>query len=269
LQPEVSGGFLSFAPALSRTSDGFPAGAHEYLFQAEQDHFWFRSRNKIIFWALAKYFRDAVNLLEIGCGTGYVLQGIHSVFPGVELHGSEIYNQGLQFAAQRVPEASLYQMDARHIPFRDHFDVIGAFDVLEHVEDDQSVLSEMFKAVKKRRGGIVITVPQHQFLWSVADEFSCHFRRYSQSELRSKAEKAGFRVLKMTSFMSFTLPLLVAARAKRRHVTVKDFDPLFEFRLPKSFNAFLYTVLTVERAVLQCGIRLPFGSSLLMVARAE
>jgi SAM-dependent methyltransferase len=254
---------------LSTASDGFPVAAHEHLFRAEPGHFWFNSRNKVILWALRKYFPNARNFFEIGCGTGFVLQGIRSSFQNIELYGSEIYTQGLQFAKRRVADATLYQMDARHIPFRDHFDVIGAFDVLEHIEDDQATITEMLKAVKKEGGGIIVAVPQHDSLWSVVDEFSCHFRRYSAKELRAKAEHAGFHVLKMTSFMSLTLPLLVAARLKQRNVQVKDFDPLSEFRVRRPVNSVLEAVLHIERMAIQSGLRFPAGSSLLLVAKTR
>jgi hypothetical protein len=158
-------------------------------------------------------------------------------------------------------------MDASHIPFRDHFDVLGAFDVLEHIDNDESVLSEMFVAVKKESGGIIITVPQHESLWSVVDEFSCHFRRYSAADLKAKAENAGFRVLKLTSFMSITLPLLVAARLRQKNVKLADFDPLSEFRIPRPLNSVLEGALNLERLAIKCGISWPAGSSLLMVAR--
>ena len=268
-EPAKSDGYVSFAPEFARANDGFPIAAHEHLFQAEHGHFWFNSRNRIILWAFQKYFPQANNFFELGCGTGFVLQGIHSAFPTVELYGSEIYTQGLQFAHRRVPDAQLYQMDARHIPFRDHFEVLGAFDVLEHIEDDQSVMTQMFNAAKKQRGGIIITVPQHASLWSVVDEFSCHCRRYSANELQDKAEQAGFRVLKITSFMSFTLPLLVLARLKQRNVKVKDFDPLSEFRIPKLVNSMLEAMLSVERTAIEAGLRLPAGGSLLLVARVK
>jgi SAM-dependent methyltransferase len=268
-EPSRLGRHVSFAPELSEANDGFPVGAHEHLFRVEPGHFWFTSRNKIILWALRKYFPDARNFFEIGCGTGFVLRGIRSAYRDIELYGSEIYEQGLQFAERRVPDATLYQMDASHIPFRDHFDVIGAFDVLEHIEDDQSALAEMFKAVKRESGGIIVTVPQHDSLWSVVDEFACHFRRYSAPELRARAEKSGFHVLKMTSFMSLTLPLLVAARLKQRRVRMKDFDPLSEFRVPRGVNRVLEAVLGVEQMAIRYGLRWPAGSSLLLVAKAS
>jgi len=267
-EPSRVGGYISFAPELSEANTGFPAGAHEHLFRIEPGHFWFRARNKIILWALRKYFPDARNFFEIGCGTGFVLRGIRSAYRDIELYGSEIYEQGLQFAERRVPDATLYQMDASHIPFRDHFDVIGAFDVLEHIEDDQSVLTEMFKAVKKESGGIIVTVPQHDSLWSVVDEFSCHCRRYSAKGLRTKLEQAGFQVLRTTSFVSFLLPAMMMARLRQKNRSVKSFDPAAEFRIPRTLNKALEGVLNLERMTIASGISWPFGGSLLVVARA-
>ena len=64
-------------------------------------------------------------------------------------------------------------MDARRIPFEDEFDVIGAFDVLEHIKEDEQVLVQMHRAVKSG-GGIMLTVPQHMFLWSEQDVQAHH-----------------------------------------------------------------------------------------------
>ena len=51
-----------------------------------------------------------------------------------------------------MPEARFFQMDARNIPFENEFDVIGVFDVLEHIEEDEIVFSQIFRAVKSGGG---------------------------------------------------------------------------------------------------------------------
>ncbi|MCC6904213.1 MAG: class I SAM-dependent methyltransferase, partial [Anaerolineae bacterium] len=144
----------------------------------EDGSFWFRNRNRLLIWALRKYFPEADNLLEVGCGTGYVLRGITGANPALRLAGSEIYDTGLGYARQRIPHATFYQMDARAIPFRDEFAVVGAFDVLEHIEEDQAVLRQMYQAVRPG-GGIMLSVPQHPALWSEVDVYSRHVRRYT------------------------------------------------------------------------------------------
>ena len=73
-----------------------------------------------------------------------MLSGVTDAFPHLALHGSEIYHAWLHFASKRLANAILFQMDARKISFVDEFDVIGLFDVLEHIREDRLVLSEMY-----------------------------------------------------------------------------------------------------------------------------
>ena len=94
--------------------------------------------------------------------------------------------RGLGGRGRRVPDAALMRMAARRIPFDGEFDVVGAFDVIEHIEDDRAVLREMHRAAVPG-GGILLTVPQHPFLWSEFDRQARHVRRYTAPELREKA----------------------------------------------------------------------------------
>ncbi len=158
-------------------------------------------------------------------------------------------------------------MDARHIPYREEFDVIGAFDVLEHIEEDEAVLAEVSHALRPG-GGFLATVPQHPSLWSLQDEHAHHVRRYTAGGLRRKVERAGFDVVRMTSFVSLLLPMMVAARARTRgRTTDVGFDAIDELRQPRAVNGALGAVMTFERALIRRGLSLPAGGSLLLVAR--
>src|SRR4051794_36561107 len=94
-------GHLAFAPTLAEKNEGFEADYFPRLAQLEAGNFWFRARNQLIVWALQKYFPKAESLIEIGCGTGFVLSGIRQARPELSLCGSEIFSAGLSFAAQR------------------------------------------------------------------------------------------------------------------------------------------------------------------------
>ena len=266
-RPPLIDGFRAFAPSLATDNTGFRVEYFEELARLEADNFWFRARNDLIVWALQRSFPDARSFLEIGCGTGFVLRGIHDADPSIELSGSEIFSAGLAFAAARVPSAQFSQMDARRIPFRGEFDVIGAFDVLEHIEEDTTVLAEVAKAVRPG-GGFMATVPQHPALWSLQDEHAHHVRRYTARGLRRKVEAAGFEVVLMTSFVSLLLPMLVAARLRPRGgVSDEGFDAMDELRQPHAINVALEAVMTVERTLIRRGVSFPAGGSLLLVAR--
>lgn len=148
-------------------------------------------------------------------------------------------------------------MDARRIPCAEEFDVIGAYDVLEHIVEDETVLGEMRRALKPG-GGSVITVPQHPWLWSHQDEYACHVPRYRVGELRDKVVRAGFHVLFETDFVSLLLPAMLVSRMARRHALTQS-DTLAELRPPTPINRLFETVMDFERVLLQRGIRYPVG----------
>jgi len=70
---------------------------------------------------------------------------------------------------------------------------VAIFDVLQHLDDDVAMLEALRSAIVPG-GGLVITVPQHQWLWSAVDEFSHHRRRYGRRGLVERIRQAGFRV---------------------------------------------------------------------------
>jgi SAM-dependent methyltransferase len=250
----------------SAASGGFDEGSFEHLPLAEEGSFWFRSRNSLIVWALRRYFPNAQSMLEVGCGTGFVLAGVRDAFPHMRLVGGELYQTGLEVAARRVPDAELLELDARKLPFKAEFDVVGAFDVLEHIEEDHTALLEMHASLRPG-GGLVVTVPQHPALWSAVDEYSRHVRRYRRSELLAKLRDAGFEVVQWTSFVSLLLPVLALSR--RRFRGTKAFDPLSEYRAPPFVDSALGWVLTAERTLIRSGLSFPAGGSLLVVARRQ
>ncbi|MBI4695824.1 MAG: class I SAM-dependent methyltransferase [Gammaproteobacteria bacterium] len=259
-QPETREGIYCFAPRLQR--DAANPTDFAALAAVEERHFWFRARNRLILWALERYFPNCTDILEVGCGTGYVLAGIRDAFPQATIRGSELAAEGLKFAAARLPGVELFQMDAQEIPFRDEFDVVGAFDVLEHIVDDVRVLDEMRQALRPG-GGVIITVPQHSWLWSRADDIAGHVRRYTADELAVRLRHAGFSCVLRTSFVSLLLPLMVATRRLHRN----EHEPHSrEFEIGAVTNRLLERILDLECAAIRRGARFPVGGSLLAVA---
>jgi SAM-dependent methyltransferase len=263
--PPTLAGFPAFAPELAHAEEGYDPVHFSALAELESRNFWFCARNRLIVWALGRYFPDARRFLEVGCGTGFVLAGITAAYPALETTGSEVAAEGLGFAARRIPAARLIQMDARRIPFHGEFDVAGAFDVIEHIEDDHAVLRALHGAISPG-GGLLITVPQHPVLWSEYDVQAHHVRRYLATELREKLEQAGFDIARMTSFVTLLLPLMAASRLGRSK-SGADYDALEELRISSGLNWTLEKVLDLERALIRAGVSMPVGGSLLVVAR--
>ncbi len=235
------------------------------LERVEPESFWFRSRNRLIIWALRRFFSDVTGFLEVGCGTGFVLAGLREALPDLSLMGSELYAEGLAIARRRLPGVPLVQMDALDVRFSGSFGAVGAFDVLEHIGADETALRELRAAVLPG-GGLLVTVPQHPRLWSTADEFAGHLRRYTRRELIAKARKAGWEPIRVTSFVSLALPLFAVSRAiGARSRTTYDFER--EFALPRPLDRSIEVLMAAERALIELGIPLRLGASLLLVAR--
>lgn len=263
--PDRIKNFLAFAPYAIDEQNTYEANFFADLVKIENGHFWFEARNRLLLWALTHYFPLTSNYLEIGCGTGFVLSAVQRAFPQINVVGADIFLEALEIAAARTPRATLLQIDAYHLPFENEFDVIGAFDVIEHLEQDVAVLSQLFEAVRPG-GGIMLTVPQHPFLWSEVDVYSRHRRRYTRHELTKKVEQAGFEVMMATSFVSLLVPAMFLKR-RRAHHPSQSFDLLAEFRVHPTVNRLLRWVMNIEGVLLRGGVRFPIGGSLLLIAK--
>ena len=263
--PRRSGDFILFAPHLATSNDGMEPGDHHILDQLHDQSFWFRARNRFVTDLVKAHFARAERVLEVGCGGGYVLRALKGALPSSGIVGTEIYADGLVYARRQVgSDVELLQADARAIPFSAEFDLICAFDVLEHIEDDEAALAEMHQALRPG-GGVLFSVPQHPLLWSRVDEVSHHKRRYRRGELEKKCRRVGFEVVGTTSYVTILLPIFAVQRlfVSRR----KNYDPVSELVLPAWLDRALEMVLELERVGIRAGLSYPVGASRFIVAR--
>jgi SAM-dependent methyltransferase len=267
--PQHIQGVKCFAPELAHAEKDYPAEAFARLVQLEANNFWFRSRNRIIVRMFRKYLRtpQPARVLEIGCGTGFVLSALREE-KCFELVGAEQHLRGLLFAKQRLPDVEFVQLNARALPYCGEYQAIGAFDVLEHIEQDEEVMASVHSALAP--GGLFfITVPQHAWLWSTTDDHACHKRRYSRTELLGKLRRNGFRIRRCTSFVFGLLPLMylsrLCQRGKKTEAAVADavYD---ELALPRFIDLGMETVMRIDELLIAANLSLPVGGSLLVVA---
>lgn len=264
--PPVVDGFTCLAPALINDEEGFDERIFECFAGINKNHFILSYRNRLVIAAIRKYFMDAALILEAGCGTGMVLDAIVRAFPEKTIHASEVSLSGLQATRRTVngPNLKLFQMDARQIPFDGEYDMVGMFDVLEHIEDDRGVMKNVHRSLSPN-GGLLITVPQHPSLWGPADEAVHHKRRYTRPEMVDKLTTAGFRVLRMTSYNFFLLPAMMV----NRYIQKDNYDITKEWELNPAVNAALLAVSRIENLLIDLGLDFPLGGSLFCVARKD
>jgi SAM-dependent methyltransferase len=233
------------------------------LQSAEAWHFWFRARSRLVRWAIESRFRSARSVLDVGCGTGFVLAELQRASPHLQLAGCDVLRPALVRARTRLDDARIFLGDATRLPLSRQFDVVLALDVIEHLDDDRAALSEMFR-VTTPGGGVLVTVPQHQWLWSAVDDFSRHRRRYSRADLVGKMRAAGFGILRCTSLFTATLPLMALSRLPLRR---DAFDPARELKISRTMNVAAEALIAPEWLLTRSGLSIPVGSTLAVVAR--
>jgi SAM-dependent methyltransferase len=206
-------------------------------------------------------------LLEIGCGTGGFIQNIVDNRDLV-ITGSEIYLKGLLYAKKKLPDVEFIQFDVTQGEIRQEFDIIVAFDVLEHIEDDLAAIANINKMLHKG-GTFIMTVPQHKFLWSELDEIVKHKRRYSKWELQAKLQQMGFVINYSTSFLFVLFPMMLFSRIFDSWYGKSQSDKeALEKRVnfPKVLNWIFDHLMRIDEALIRSGISLPFGGTLVVVA---
>lgn len=265
-KPPRQDGFALLAPALAAMGSDYDPAGFEQLAAAEAWHFWFAPRARLLAGLIDHHFATGTNFLEIGCGTGYVTGVIAGRRQWQRIMGGEVSADGLAHAKRLLPaQVELMQMDARDMPFRAAFDVIGCFDVLEHITEDELVLAGFARALRPG-GGVVLSVPQHMWLWSPADAYAQHKRRYARNELEEKCRAAGLEVVASMSYASVTLPLMLASRFATRNVSVSEGAPE-ELKPPRWVNSILRAALQAEVSLSLAGLHWPVGGSRVVVAR--
>jgi SAM-dependent methyltransferase len=236
---------------------------YQQMAELDDRHWWYRARRQI----LAELIRRNVTLprkariLEIGCGTGHnlaMLGGFGRV-DALELddEARAVAEQRLGRKAMSAPLPELADVKDRQ------YDLIGAFDVIEHIDDDAAAIESIAKKLKKG-GKFVMTVPAHQWMWSAHDVVNHHKRRYSKQSLRKLIEGSPLRLDRIGYFNSLLFPLAVADRLVSKLRGKENAD----LKLPPApLNAALERTFAAERHLVG-RLPLPPGLSLFAIASA-
>lgn len=212
---------------------------------AEQDstHWWYLARRQILASLIARKVALApgLRILEIGCGTGHNLPML-ATFGTVD--AIELDDRSREVAMQRLgrPIFDTRLPELAGLP-EGNYDLIALLDVLEHIEDDRGALRAI--AGRLRPGGrVLLTVPQHPWMWSGHDTANHHFRRYTRSALRTAITDAGLHIDLLQSFNSLLFPLAAGDRLLARltgREGAADAPP------PAPINALFEAVFGLER----------------------
>lgn len=227
----------------------------ERMNEQEATHWWFKARRDIIRTVVGNMsLQSDANILEAGCGTGGNLEMLMRFGKLDAFEFDEIAREiSEEKSGLKVPHGAL--PDA--IPFEGKtYDLIGLFDVLEHIKDDGATLTELGKRLNQD-GRIFVTVPALPWLWSRHDERHHHFRRYTKKSLRQVANIAGLEVEKCFYFNGLLLPVAMGLRALK---SILRSDAPDDTMPSPWLNKALYNVFSFERHLIG-RIPMPIGLS--------
>jgi SAM-dependent methyltransferase len=237
---------------------------YQQMAQLDQRHWWYRARREVIAALIRRSVRPApdARILEIGCGTGHNLAMLGE-FGHVD--ALELDEEARTFAEQRLGRSVLSAPLPELAGVLDkHYDLVGGFDVIEHIDDDRAAVASI--AAKLKPGGkFVMTVPAHQWMWSAHDVVNHHKRRYSKGRLRQLIESSPLRLEAIGYFNSVLFPAAVAERLSSRLLRKDNADLTLP---PGPLNAAFERAFAAERHLIG-RLPLPVGLSLFAVASAR
>jgi 2-polyprenyl-3-methyl-5-hydroxy-6-metoxy-1,4-benzoquinol methylase len=244
----------------------------------EEHHWWHLGRRKILLGLVrsetSKYLqgrKKRLKLLDIGCGIGKITSGLSKDFFVVGTDNDKLAID----IAKRMNETlrnRFIKTSGEKLPFnKNQFDVVIAFDVLEHIKDDNAALRD-WRSVLKENGLLLIAVPGFPWMWGPDDVLAGHKRRYNKIDLIKKLKHNGYSILKITYFNFWLFPIISVVRLfknKLLNFSSMSNKELFEnlnFHMGNNFiNTIIYKIFASESELIE-RVSFPFGVSLFISA---
>jgi len=228
----------------------------------ENTHWWFSVRRQILNNLISNLnFSKKEWALDVGCGVGSNLKVLKS--KEMNVIGLDKSFNALSAIIQMI-KLPLINGDLYRLPFKTNsFRLVIAMDILEHLENDEIGIEEIYR-VLKNGGVLILTVPAFNFLWGLQDEITGHKRRYLRKEISKKLVSKNFYILKSSYFNFFLFfPILLTRRLIYILKLKIESENKINFCL---LNLILKIIFSIEAYWLRFS-SFPFGVSILFIAK--
>jgi SAM-dependent methyltransferase len=224
----------------------------------QPDYWWYRARSELLRITLGGYISAAERCLDVGSADG----------PSVAWMTAEQLKVAVDIQPRGLPRGRGVCATALALPFADEtFDVVSAFDVVEHCASEDAALVELARTLIPG-GRLLLSVPAYSWAWTDHDVQAGHYRRYTRRRLVAAVERSGLEVRRSTYAFAAAFPLFVVDRLRRRWQEQRSGQaPKRASLTPVSsaMDRLLMGLCALDGVVLRHG-SLPFGSSILLAA---
>jgi len=235
----------------------------QQYYRLEREHWWFKARQVILRKLILKYISkesQKLKILNVGTSTGYTSIWL-SEFG--EVKSVEYDKDCYEFVKENIG-IDIVNASIEDLPFEDnYFDLVCAFDVIEHVKNDQRGVNEMAR-VCKDNGYIFVTVPAYQFLWSNHDVINHHQRRYTSKKLKTLFSQND-AIIFTSYFNMFLFPIIASFRLMSKLFKSSEKEVSSDFSLSNQQGVvarIFYKIFSMESIFLKNNIIFPFGVSI-------
>jgi len=239
---------------------------YQRMAEKERTYWWHLGRLKIIktYIELANKTDKKISILNVGCGTGGTIDLLESFGKVVNVDNSDDAIKFMKSSGYK----NVTKVEGIGLPFANSsFDIVGAFDVLEHIDDDRGALAE-WSRVLNPGGAVVLTVPAYQWLWSGHDEALYHKRRYTRRLIASTARDAGLVVERSSYAVVFSLPLVIGFRLLN-HIRRKAVNSETSYVAVPNWTNGLFTRFLGLESKLHQKIIFPAGTTVVAILRKK
>jgi len=242
---------------------------YKQYYHLERQHWWFTARLSILEKKVSQLVSDksSPRILNIGIATGATSIMLQKYG---EVTSLEYDKDCCEFVREQC-KLDVIQGSMTELPFTDNeYDLVCAFDVVEHIEDDSTAIAEL-KRVMKSTGNFFLTVPAFMILWSEHDEINHHFRRYTRANFKELLKEQSLTPHYMSYFNSILFLPIAVVRVFQNIFTKKnklapeqksDFDGMNSSSI---INSILKAIFLLEKPLISLGIRLPVGISVMAI----
>lgn len=230
------------------------------IFKIEEELWWYQGRRKVCFGLLDRFLHinPMRSILDVGCGTGLNLTYLADYGQAT---GVDMSPEAIRHCEKRgLKNVRLHE--ANELPFpNEAFELVTAFDVIEHIDDDRGALCE-FERLLKPEGALLIYTPALPWMFNEHDRRVHHKRRYTKSELEEKIRSSGFEIDYISYVNLLILPIVLCARLYFKFLGNSHGEMVMP---PRILNAFFRQICFLESTFLS-RFSLPYGMTLVCFA---